>query len=77
MPMVPFRSGGLDPVRPGAAPVGVGFMWRWAAHLVPVGTPVSLGEGGTPLVRLDTLGLPGRVLLKDERSPGGPYCGTP
>ncbi len=68
MPTVPYRSVGPDPVRPEAAPVGVGAMWRWAAHLVPVGTPVSLGEGGTPLVRLTTPGLPGRILLKDERA---------
>jgi threonine synthase len=43
-------------------------MWRWAAHLVPVGTPVSLGEGGTPLVDLDLPGAPGRILVKDERA---------
>jgi len=65
MPMLPFRSVGPEPVRPGAAPVGFGAMWRWAAHLVPVGTPVTLGEGGTPLVRLDA---PGLILLKDERA---------
>jgi threonine synthase len=68
MPMVPFRSVGSEPVRPGAAPVGVGAMWRWAAHLVPVGTPVTLGEGGTPLFRLDAPCLPGLILLKDERA---------
>jgi len=68
MPMVPYRSVGPEPVRPGSAPVGFGAMWRWAAHLVPVGTPVTLGEGGTPLVRLDAPGLPGLILLKDERA---------
>ncbi|MGH8835613.1 MAG: pyridoxal-phosphate dependent enzyme [Actinomycetes bacterium] len=41
-------------------------MWRWADLLVPCGEPVSLGEGGTPLVRLAGTGLPGRVLLKYE-----------
>lgn len=31
-------------------------MWRWAAFLVPVDKPVSVGEGGTPLTgsALDT-----------------------
>jgi len=67
MPMVPCRTGGPRLRRPGAAVAGLGAMWRWAAHLPPVGVPVSLGEGGTPLLGLDT-GLPGRVLLKDERA---------
>jgi len=48
MPTVPFRASGPEPLRPGSAPVGFGTMWRWAAHLVPVGTPVTLGDGGTP-----------------------------
>jgi len=68
MPTVPFRASGPEPLRPGSAPVGFGTMWRWAAHLVPVGTPVTLGDGGTPLVRLDAPGLPGLILLKDERA---------
>ncbi|HEY0697374.1 MAG TPA: pyridoxal-phosphate dependent enzyme, partial [Micromonospora sp.] len=68
MPLVPVRVAGPVPRRPGPGPVGVGAMWRWAAHLVPVGTPVSLGEGGTPLLRVDLPELPGRVLVKDERA---------
>lgn len=68
MPLMPERAAGSDPVRPGAAPAGLGAMWRWARHLVPVGSPASLGEGGTPLVGLDWTGVPGRVLLKDERA---------
>jgi threonine synthase len=43
-------------------------MWRWSALLPPVGSPVSLGEGGTPLVEVDLDEVPGRVLLKDERA---------
>lgn len=44
-------------------------MWRWAALLPPVGVPVSLGEGGTPLTSLDAVPAPGwRVLVKDERA---------
>ena len=55
----------------GAGPgVGAG-MWRYRRFLplVPGETPVTLGEGGTPLLRLDRttreLGL-GEVWLKDE-----------
>ena len=81
VPMVPIqdRSAGPDkpdqtnkadkadkPGKPAPAPAGRGAMWRWAELLVPCGEPVSLGEGGTPLVRLDGIGLPGRVLLKYE-----------
>lgn len=66
--MVPVRAGGGEPQRPAAVPAGVGAMWRWESHLVPSGAPVSLGEGGTPLVHLDVPGLPGRVLVKDERA---------
>jgi len=68
VPMVPTRTGGLPPARPGPSPVGSSAMWRWGSHLVPVGAPVSLGEGGTPLVGLDLPDLPGRMLLKDERA---------
>ncbi len=64
-PVVPRRTGAPSPF-PVAVPAGRGAMWRWAPLLVPVGDPVSLGEGGTPLADLD--GLPGRVLLKDERA---------
>lgn len=68
MPMMPVRTDGSEPVRPGQTPVGLGAMWRWVSQLVPVGAPVSLGEGGTPLVDVDLPGLPGRVLMKDERA---------
>jgi threonine synthase len=68
MPLVPFRPDASEPERPGQATPGRGAMWRWASHLVPVGEPVTLGEGGTPLTGLDLPGLPGRVLLKDERA---------
>jgi threonine synthase len=43
-------------------------MWRWAAHLVPVGTPVSLGEGRYAAGRSRPPGVPGRILVKDERA---------
>lgn len=65
---MPERPAEPVPRRPGAAPLGLGSMWRWGAHLVPVGAPVSLGEGGTPLIALDLPGVPGRVLVKDERA---------
>ncbi|MFC7546241.1 pyridoxal-phosphate dependent enzyme [Plantactinospora sp. GCM10030261] len=69
MPMTPHRAAGPPPTRPEPVPPpGLGPMWRWAAHLVPVGRPVSLGEGGTPLVNLDLPGVPGRILVKDERA---------
>ena len=68
MPLVPFRAAGPEPAPPGAVTPGRGAMWRWASHLVPVGEPVTLGEGGTPLTGLDLADLPGRVLLKDERA---------
>lgn len=68
MPLVPFRAAGPEPRPPGPAAPGHGAMWRWSSHLVPVGEPVTLGEGGTPLTGLDLPGLPGRVLLKDERA---------
>lgn len=68
MPMIPERSPSDAPVEPGATPVGLGQMWRWRSHLPPVGTPVSLGEGGTPLVDLGLPEVPVRVLLKDERA---------
>src|SRR5262245_46610216 len=66
VPMVPIRDRAAAPRRPGAAPAGRGAMWRWAELLVPCGEPVSLGEGDTPLVRLERTGLPGQVLLKHE-----------
>jgi len=68
VPMVPVRVGGpaLARPQPGSAPGGLGAMWRWAELLVPCGEPVSLGEGGTPLVELRHTGLPGRILLKYE-----------
>lgn len=68
VPIVPTRASGPVPRKPGPVPVGLGAMWRWASLLVPVSRPVSLGEGGTPLTELTGLGLPGRVLLKDERA---------
>lgn len=68
MPMIPERSPSGAPVVTGATPVGLGEMWRWRSHLPPVGTPVSLGEGGTPLVDLELPQVPARVLLKDERA---------
>lgn len=52
MPLVPFRASGPDPIRAGPRHAGLGAMWRWAAHLLPVGAPVSLGEGGAPLTSL-------------------------
>ena len=66
VPMVPIQDRTDTPETPGPAPAGLGAMWRWAELLVPCAEPVSLGEGGTPLVRLDGTGLPGRVLLKYE-----------
>lgn len=66
VPMVPTRPVGPPPTKPGPAPAGTGAMWRWVELLVPCGEPVSLGEGGTPLVRLDRIGLPGQILLKYE-----------
>lgn len=66
--MVPVRPGVSAPSRPGAAVAGVGPMWRWRRHLVPVDDPVSLGEGGTPLVELTLPDVPARTLLKDERA---------
>ncbi|MEV6349291.1 pyridoxal-phosphate dependent enzyme [Actinoplanes sp. NPDC051851] len=72
MPMVPFRTAPAELRRPGPAPAGLGPMWRWRDHLLPVADPVSLGEGGTPLLRV--AGLPGRVHLKDERvNPTGSF----
>ena len=68
MPMVPRREPLTDPALPGPPPVGLGAMWRWSAHLPPVGRPVSLGEGGTPLVDVELSDVPGRLLLKDERA---------
>lgn len=68
MPMVPRREPLTDPALPGPPPVGLGAMWRWSAHLPPVGRPVSLGEGGTPFVDVDLSDVPGRLLLKDERA---------
>ncbi len=68
VPIVPTRAGGPAPRKPGVVSAGLGAMWRWASLLVPVGEPVSLGEGGTPLTELTGIGLPGRVLLKDERA---------
>jgi threonine synthase len=68
MPLVPFRAAGSEPERPDTGTPGHGAMWRWSSHLVPVGEPVTLGEGGTPLTGLHLPGLPGRVLLKDERA---------
>ncbi|MGH3363083.1 MAG: pyridoxal-phosphate dependent enzyme [Nocardioidaceae bacterium] len=68
MPMVPRREPLTDPALPGPPPAGLGAMWRWSAHLPPVGRPVSLGEGGTPFVEVDLSDVPGRLLLKDERA---------
>lgn len=69
VPLVPFRTSGPPPEqRPATAPAGTGGLWRWAAHLLPVSEPVSLGEGGTPLTALGIDGPPGRLLLKDERA---------
>lgn len=68
MPVVPVRPTEPTPVSTRASTAGPGAMWRWRSHLVPVRAPVSLGEGGTPLVDLDVPKLPGRVLLKDERA---------
>ncbi|MCI0687284.1 MAG: pyridoxal-phosphate dependent enzyme [Sporichthyaceae bacterium] len=65
VPMMPSRSGPV-PAKPRPAPAGSGPMWRWSSLLVPSGQPVSLGEGGTPLVELRLPGVPGRILLKDE-----------
>lgn len=69
VPLVPFRRTAPAPAYgPSGARIGRGALWRWAAHLVPCGEPVSLGEGGTPLVDVGVPGIPGRVLLKDERA---------
>jgi threonine synthase len=67
MPMVPERASGLPMSPPPQGVAGIGAMWRWSELLPPVGSPVSLGEGDTPLVELD-LDVAGRVLLKDERA---------
>ncbi|MFI1186966.1 pyridoxal-phosphate dependent enzyme [Streptomyces californicus] len=56
--------GGDAPHRPGALP-GDTSMWRWRSLLPELPDPVSLGEGGTPLVPLRH--LPG-VRIKDERA---------
>jgi threonine synthase len=67
MPLAPERAPDLPVSSPLPAVAGVGPMWRWSELLPPVGSPVSLGEGGTPLVEVD-LDVAGRVLLKDERA---------
>jgi threonine synthase len=64
------RAGALEawPRRPGG-------LWRFR-ELLPVGEeslPVTLEEGGTPLLRLPTPG-PGRIWIKDEtRNPTGAF----
>lgn len=68
MPLVPRRPPSTDTTLPGPPPAGLGAMWRWSEHLPPVGRPVSLGEGGTPLVDVALSDVPGRLLLKDERA---------
>jgi threonine synthase len=67
MPLVPERVDEVPVSPPPSAVAGVGPMWRWSELLPPVGVPVSLGEGGAPLVEVD-LDVSGRVLLKDERA---------
>lgn len=57
----------FDPLPHGAAPSG---LWRWPSLLPGPVTPVSLGEGSTPLVP-SSAGYPGLgpdVLVKDERA---------
>jgi threonine synthase len=69
VPLVPEPVDHAGPARP--APGRVAGMWDWADLLPPVpggGSPVSLGEGGTPLVDLARPATPGRVLIKDERA---------
>lgn len=68
MPLMPERLSPAAPDLPGPVPVGVGALWRWREHLPPVGVPVSLGEGGTPLTEVRLPGVEGRVLMKDERA---------
>lgn len=65
VPIVPRYEGA-----PVERPARSGRLWDWAALLPPVtrDAPVTLGEGGTPLVELRWTGAPGRVLLKDERA---------
>lgn len=57
----------FDPLPHGAAPSG---LWRWPVLVPGTATPVSLGEGDTPLVPPGP-GYPGLgpdVLVKDERA---------
>ncbi|MEV4880789.1 pyridoxal-phosphate dependent enzyme [Streptomyces cyaneofuscatus] len=58
------RKGG-SPRRPTAPAQADVSMWRWRAFFPPLPSPVSLGEGNTPLVPLRH--LPG-VWAKDERA---------
>ena len=49
------------------------WIFREVLPLSPAAEPVSLVEGGTPLVRLDAAG-PGRIWIKDEtRNPTGSF----
>ncbi|WP_415959539.1 pyridoxal-phosphate dependent enzyme [Streptomyces sp. 021-4] len=57
------RKGG-SPQRPAPARADIS-MWKWREFFPPLPSPVSLGEGGTPLVPLRH--LPG-VWVKDERA---------
>ncbi len=65
VPLVPSPSGG-----------GRG-VWRYPGSLPPVGRPVTLGEGGTPLLRAERIGERiglDRLLIKDEtRNPTGSF----